>query len=105
MVMVFDPARLLAQFFGGLQANLVLLDRVRGLFHQTPTIADHAEAVAAFDTRADITLDKVRRCQAAWGAAIRRVGASADALAAAKAPSSSSPPRRALRRGAPRPTT
>ncbi|HAR52097.1 MAG TPA: ABC transporter ATP-binding protein [Roseovarius nubinhibens] len=60
MVMVFDPARLLAQFFGGLQANLVLLDRVRGLFHQTPTIADHAEAVAEFDTRADITLDKVR---------------------------------------------
>ena len=32
MVMIFDPARLLAQFFGGLQANLILLDKIRGLY-------------------------------------------------------------------------
>lgn len=60
MVMVFDPARLLAQFFGGLQANLVLLDRVRGLFRETPTISDTEGAVDHFDTSADIALRDVQ---------------------------------------------
>ena len=59
MVMVFDPARLLAQFFGGLQANLVLLDRVRGLYRETPNITDKPGAVSEFDTSADITLRDV----------------------------------------------
>ncbi|QYX56475.1 ABC transporter ATP-binding protein/permease [Roseovarius sp. SCSIO 43702] len=59
MVMVFDPARLLAQFFGGLQSNLVLLDRVRGLFRETPTISDKPGATADFDTGADIVLHDV----------------------------------------------
>ncbi|MEI4196181.1 ABC transporter ATP-binding protein [Roseovarius sp. E0-M6] len=59
MVMVFDPARLLAQFFGGLQANLVLLDRVRSLFREKPTISDAEGAVDHFDTSADITLENV----------------------------------------------
>ena len=59
MVMVFDPARLLAQFFGGLQANLVLLDRVRGLYRETPNIIDKPGAVSEFDTSADITLSDV----------------------------------------------
>jgi ABC-type multidrug transport system fused ATPase/permease subunit len=60
MVMVFDPARLLAQFFGSLQSNLVLLDRIRSLYTETPTITDKPGAAAEFDTGADITLDKVR---------------------------------------------
>ncbi len=59
MVMVFDPARLLAQFFAGLQANMVLLDRVRGLFRETPSIADAPQARTEFDTSADITLRDV----------------------------------------------
>lgn len=59
MVMVFDPARLLAQYFGALQSNLVLLDRVRGLYDQTPTIGDAPDAVAEFDTGGDIVLDNV----------------------------------------------
>ncbi|MEM7598022.1 MAG: ABC transporter ATP-binding protein [Pseudomonadota bacterium] len=59
MVMVFDPARLLAQFFGSLQSNLVLLDRVRGLYDETPTITDKPGAVAEFDTGADIVLRDV----------------------------------------------
>lgn len=60
MVMVFDPARLLAQYFGALQSNLVLLDRVRRLYDEQPTIRDAPDAVDEFDTAGDIVLDKVR---------------------------------------------
>lgn len=60
MVMVFDPARLLAQFFGGLQSNLVLLDRVRSLYDERPTIVDAPDAIEAFDTGGDIVLEDVR---------------------------------------------
>ncbi len=59
MVMIFDPARLLAQFFGGLQANLVLLDRIRSLYKEVPTIQDNPGAVESFDTGADIVLRDV----------------------------------------------
>ncbi|WP_338550042.1 ABC transporter ATP-binding protein [Roseovarius phycicola] len=59
MVMVFDPARLLAQFFGALQSNLVLLDRVRALYAETPSINDSPEAKAEFDTKGDITLRNI----------------------------------------------
>ena len=59
MVMVFDPARLLAQFFGSLQSNLVLLDRIRGLYYETPSITDKPGAVSEFDTSADIELKNV----------------------------------------------
>lgn len=60
MVMVFDPARLLAQFFGGLQSNLVLLDRVRGLYAETPSITNRPGAQPSFDTGGDIALHNVR---------------------------------------------
>jgi ATP-binding cassette subfamily B protein/subfamily B ATP-binding cassette protein MsbA len=60
MVMVFDPARLLAQFFGTLQSNLVLLDRVRALYDEKPGISDPPDAVTAFDTGGDIVLEDVR---------------------------------------------
>lgn len=60
MVMVFDPARLLAQFFAGLQSNLVLLDRVRSLYRETPSITDAPGALSDFDTSADIQLQDVR---------------------------------------------
>lgn len=59
MVMVFDPARLLAQFFGGLQSSLVLLDRVRSLYDQEPSIRDAEGAKTAFDTGGDIVLKDV----------------------------------------------
>jgi len=59
MVMVFDPARLLALFFGQLQANLVLLGRIRGLYGEKPTIQDAPNAVSEFDTSADIKLNSV----------------------------------------------
>ena len=60
MVLVFDPARLLAQYLGILQAHVVLLDRVRSLFHEKPSITDAPGAVATFDTGGDIALDQVR---------------------------------------------
>jgi len=60
MVMVFDPARLLAQYFGALQSNLVLLDRVRRLYAERPGIVDAPGAVTTFDTGGDIALDDVR---------------------------------------------
>ncbi|MCZ4352138.1 ABC transporter ATP-binding protein [Roseovarius aestuarii] len=60
MVMVFDPARLLALFFGTLQSHLVLLDRIRGLFDERANITDAPDAVADFDTAADITLKDVQ---------------------------------------------
>lgn len=59
MVMIFDPARLLAQFFGGLQANLILLDRIRSLYKEVPSIKDTPDAVEVFDTGADIALRDV----------------------------------------------
>ncbi|WP_397543048.1 ABC transporter transmembrane domain-containing protein [Roseovarius salis] len=59
MVMVFDPARLLAQFFGALQSNLVLLDRVRSLYDEQPTINDAPGALTEFDTAGDIALEGV----------------------------------------------
>ena len=59
MVMVFDPARLLAQFFGTVQSNLVLLDRIRNLYREKPMIKDSEGALSDFDTGADITLDNI----------------------------------------------
>ncbi|WP_306121112.1 ABC transporter ATP-binding protein [Roseovarius sp. MMSF_3359] len=59
MVMIFDPARLLAQFFGGVQNNLVILNRVRNFFHEKATINDAPDALSEFDTSADIVLKDV----------------------------------------------
>ncbi|MFX0545265.1 ABC transporter ATP-binding protein [Roseovarius sp. S1116L3] len=60
MVMVFDPARLLAMFFGSLPSNLVILERVRRLYDERPTITDKEGAVSEFDTHGDIRLENVR---------------------------------------------
>ena len=59
LVLVFDPARSLAAFFAKLQANLIILDGVRSLYRETPTIFDKDGAHDTFDTSADITLDNV----------------------------------------------
>ncbi|HEY9038504.1 MAG TPA: ABC transporter ATP-binding protein [Roseovarius sp.] len=60
MVMVFDPARLLAMFLASLQSNMVILDRVRRLYHEVPSITDKPGAIAEFDTGGDIALEDVR---------------------------------------------
>ncbi len=59
MVMVFDPARLLALFFGALPSNLVLLDRIRRLYDEVPSITDKEGAVTEFNTGGDIVLEDV----------------------------------------------
>ncbi len=60
MVMIFDPARLLAQFFGGLQNNLVILGRIRQFYQEVPRINDAPDATAEFDTAADIVLKDIK---------------------------------------------
>ncbi len=59
MALVFDPARLLAQFFAKMQAALVILDGVRSLFRQEASIVDAPDALDHFDTAGDILLDDV----------------------------------------------
>lgn len=59
LVILFDPARLLAQFFAQLQANLVILDGVRSVYREAPSIVDAPDAREDFDARADIVFDGV----------------------------------------------
>ncbi len=59
MVLVFDPARLLALFFGSLPSNLVLLERIRRLYDEVPSITDKPGAGSDFDTGGDIALEDV----------------------------------------------
>ena len=59
IVLVFDPARLLAQFFTRLQANLIILDSVHSMFEELPSITDAPGATDKFDPKADIVLDGV----------------------------------------------
>jgi ATP-binding cassette, subfamily B, bacterial len=59
LVILFDPARLLAQFFAQLQANLVILDGVRDVYREKPGIVDTPDATEHFDARADIVFESV----------------------------------------------
>lgn len=59
LVLVFDPARSLASFFAKLQANLIILDGVRSLYREKPTIFDTVDAHTNFNTQGDITLSDV----------------------------------------------
>ena len=59
LVLLFDPARMVAQFFTKLQANLVLLEGVHSLFRETPTITDAPDVIDDFDTTGDIVLRDV----------------------------------------------
>ncbi len=56
IVLVFDPARLLAQFFARLQASLVLLNSVRSLYHEQPTVVNAPDAIEDFDAGGDLNL-------------------------------------------------
>ncbi len=59
LALIFDPARTLASFFAKLQANLILLDGIRSLYRETPSIIDAPDAHEAFDRAGDIALDDV----------------------------------------------
>lgn len=59
IVLVFDPARRLAQFFATLQANLVILDSICTLRNEEPGIVDSEGAQDSFDATGDIVLQDV----------------------------------------------
>ena len=59
IVLVFDPARRVAQFFATLQANLIILDSVCSLRNETPSIVDKETAHDDFDPNGDIVLKDV----------------------------------------------
>ena len=60
LVILFDPARLLAQFFSRLQASLVVLNSARSLFRVQPKIIDREGASSTFDPNADIVFENAR---------------------------------------------
>lgn len=59
LAIIFDPARLLAQFFTKLQASLILLDSVHSLISADPAIKDAPTATDLNDDTVSIALDKV----------------------------------------------
>lgn len=59
MALIFDPARRLSYFFVQLQASLILMDSLRGMFDLLPTITNAPDAKAEFDPRGDIALRDV----------------------------------------------
>jgi ATP-binding cassette subfamily B protein/subfamily B ATP-binding cassette protein MsbA len=59
LVILFDPLRLLAGFFGQLQAALILLNGVRAVQQLEPTIRNAPDASTAFDQTGDIALNDV----------------------------------------------
>ena len=59
MALIFDPARRVAHFFVKLQASLVLLDGVRSLFREVPSITNAPGAQSEFDAHGDITFRDV----------------------------------------------
>ena len=59
MALIFDPARRVAHFFVKLQASLVILDGVRSLFREVPSITNAPDALGEFDAHGGIIFDKV----------------------------------------------
>ena len=59
IVLVFDPARRLAQFFATLQANLIMLQSLASLRNMEPEIQDKDDATAEFEATGDIVLKDV----------------------------------------------
>lgn len=59
MVLVFDPARNLANFFTKLQASLILLRGIRSVYAEEPSIVNAPNAISEFDRRGDIVFQDV----------------------------------------------
>ena len=59
LVILFDPARRLAQFVARLQATMVVLSSVREILAEEPTIRDRPGAQDTFDARGDIAFRSV----------------------------------------------
>ena len=59
MALIFDPARRLSYFFVQLQASLILMASLRGMFELLPTITNAPDAKDSFDPSGDIVLRDV----------------------------------------------
>ena len=59
LVIVFDPARRLSQFFTKLQTSLILLASVRGVLQTQPDVSDEGNVSKFTETRIDITLHDI----------------------------------------------
>ncbi len=59
LVIIFDPARRLSQFFTKLQTSLILLASVRGVLQTQPDVSDEGNVLKFTDTRIDITLNDI----------------------------------------------
>jgi ABC-type multidrug transport system fused ATPase/permease subunit len=59
LVIVFDPARRLSQFFTKLQTSLILLASVRGVLQTQPDVSDEGNVSKFTDMRIDITLNDI----------------------------------------------
>ncbi|MEO0379408.1 MAG: ABC transporter ATP-binding protein [Pseudomonadota bacterium] len=59
MALIFDPSRRVAAFFVKLQASLIILDGVRSLFREVPSITNAAGAKTTFEANADIVFEDV----------------------------------------------
>ena len=59
LTLLLDPARRVAQFFAILQANLFILDSLRSILREKPTICDLPHAQDRFDPTLDIVLEEV----------------------------------------------
>ena len=59
LVIIFDPARRLSQFFTKLQTSLILLASVRGVLQTQPDVSDAGNVSKFTDTRIDITLNDI----------------------------------------------
>jgi ATP-binding cassette, subfamily B, bacterial len=59
MALIFDPTRRLTSFFVRMQASLIILDSLRSLYRELPTITNAPNAKEEFDPSGDIVLDNV----------------------------------------------
>lgn len=59
MALIFDPARRLTHFFVRMQASLIILDSLRSIYRELPSITNAPDAKAEFDPLGDIVLEDV----------------------------------------------
>ncbi len=59
MALIFDPTRRLTSFFVSMQASLIILDSLRSLYRELPTITNAPNAKEEFNPSGDIVLDNV----------------------------------------------
>ena len=59
MALIFDPARRLTAFFVSMQASLIILDSLRSLYREVPSITNAPDAKETFNAAGDIILEDV----------------------------------------------